>query len=75
MDSFDFALGAILSQIKKYNFLHPIGFCFHKFFPTKINYEIHDKEILAIMDVFQEWHHLFEKVQHEIIMYSNHKNL
>jgi hypothetical protein len=27
------------------------------------------------MDVFQEWHHLFEKVQHEIIMYSNHKNL
>jgi hypothetical protein len=75
MDSFDFALGAILSQIKKDNFLHPIGFCFHKFFPTKINYEIHDKEILAIMDVFQEWHHLFEKVQHEIIMYSNHKNL
>jgi hypothetical protein len=75
MDSFDFALGAIFSHIKEDNFLHPIGFHFHKFFSTKINDEIHDKEILAIMDVFQEWHHLFEKAQHEIIVYYNHKNL
>jgi hypothetical protein len=58
MDSFDFALNAILSHIKAYNFFHLIGFHFHKFFPTKIKYEIHDKEILVIMDVFQEWHHL-----------------
>jgi len=41
----------------------------------EINYEIHDKKIIAIMDAFEEWHHLFEKTQHEIIMYLNHKNL
>jgi hypothetical protein len=33
------------------------------------------KKLLAIMNAFEEWHHLFESVQHEIIMYSNHKNL
>jgi hypothetical protein len=41
----------------------------------EINYEIHDKELIAIMDAFEEWHHLLEIVQHEIIVYSNHKNL
>jgi hypothetical protein len=54
----------------------PFSFCWlHscKFFPTEINYEIHDKKLLAIMDAFEEWHHLFEGAQHEIIMYYNHK--
>jgi hypothetical protein len=27
------------------------------------------------MDAFEEWRHLLEGVQHEIIMYSDHKNL
>jgi hypothetical protein len=55
--------------------LHFIDFRFHKNFPIKINYEIHDKEFIAIVDAFEEWCHLLERVQHEIIMYSNHKNL
>jgi hypothetical protein len=37
--------------------------------------KFHDKEFLAIVDVFEEWCHLLEGVQHETIMYSNHKNL
>jgi hypothetical protein len=35
----------------------------------------HDKEFFTIMDAFEEWRHLLEGVQHETIMYSNHKNL
>jgi hypothetical protein len=42
---------------------------------VEINYKIHDKELLTIVDVFEEWRHLLEGVQHEIIMYSNHNNL
>ncbi len=41
----------------------------------EINYKIHDKELLTIVDAFEEWHHFFEGVQHEIIMYLDHKNL
>jgi hypothetical protein len=41
----------------------------------EINNEIHDKELLAIMDAFEEWCHMFERARHEIIMYSDHKNL
>ncbi len=39
-------------------------------FLVKINFVIHDKDFLAIMYVFKEWHHLFQ-VQHEIIVYSS----
>jgi len=75
MDASEFALGAILSQPREDKLLHLVGFHPCKFFPTKINYEIHDKEVLAIVDAFEEWCHLLEGVQHEIIMYFNHKNL
>jgi hypothetical protein len=59
-DAFDFALGVVLSQPKKYNLLHLVSFHFHKFSLAKINYEIHDKEPLAIVDAFEMWHRLLE---------------
>jgi hypothetical protein len=74
-DASNFVLGVILSQPEVNNFFHLVGFHFHKFFPTKINYEIHDKQFLAIVNAFEEWCHLLEGAQHEIIVYFYHKNL
>jgi len=74
-NDFDFALGFVLSQPRENNLLHLVGFHSCKFSLVDINYEIHDKELLAIMDAFEQWHHLLEGVQHEIIMYFDHKNL
>jgi hypothetical protein len=42
---------------------------------VEINYKIRDKELLAILDAFENWCHLVEEVQHKITMYSDHKNL
>jgi hypothetical protein len=67
IDVSNFEISAILSQLGKYNFFHPIGFCFCKFFLAEINYKIHDKEVLIIMDTFKEWCHLLEGTQHEIL--------
>ncbi len=74
MDAFDFALSAILSESEEDNLLNLVGFHFCKFSPLEINYEIHDKDFFAIVDAFEEWCHLLEGAQHEIIVYSNHKN-
>jgi hypothetical protein len=63
------------SQLGKNNIFHPIGFHSHKISPTEINYKIHDKELFAFMDAFEKWCHFLGKIQHEIIMYSDHKNL
>ena len=49
-DSSDFALGAILSQrFPDDNKLHPIAFLSKKLSPAELNYEIYDKEMLAIV--------------------------
>jgi len=74
-DTSDFTIGVVFFQVGQDNLLCLVNFCFHKFSPTEINYENHDKELLAIMDAFEEWCHLLEGAQHEITMYPNHKNL
>jgi hypothetical protein len=74
-DASDYALGAVLSQNRKDKQLHPIAFHSQKFTTTEINYEIHDKEFLAIVDSFQEWRHFLEGAVHPIIVYIDHKNL
>jgi hypothetical protein len=59
-DALDFALGAVLSQKGEGKRLNPVAFYSRSFFAAKINYEIHDKELLAIVDSFQEWRYLLE---------------
>ena len=39
-----------------------------------INYEIHDKELLDIMDSFEHWYHCLEGSPHHIIASNDHKN-
>ena len=53
-DAYDFALGTILSQINDDRELHPVAFHSRKFEATEINFEIHDKELLAILDSFRQ---------------------
>jgi hypothetical protein len=59
-DASDFALGSVLSQLGDDDKLYPVAFHSRKFEPTEINYEIHDKELLAIVDSFEQWHHFLE---------------
>jgi len=37
MDTFDFVVGAMLSQFEEDNLFHFISFCFRKFSPMEIN--------------------------------------
>ena len=74
-DASDFALGTVLSQPSEDGHLHPIAFHSRKFMATEINYEIHDKELLAIVDSFQEWRHFVERAQHPVMVYTDLKNL
>jgi hypothetical protein len=74
-DASDFALGAVLSQMGGDGKLHPVAFYSRKFSAAEINYEIHDKELLAIVDSFQEWRHFLEGAAHPVTVYTDHKNL
>jgi hypothetical protein len=55
--------------------LHPVAYHSRKFKPAEINYDIHDKEMLAIVVAFKEWEHMLKSVAGEITVYTDHKNL
>jgi len=46
-----------------------------KFQPAEINYEIHDKELLAVVDAFKHWRRYCEGATHQIHDFSDHQNL
>ena len=75
VDASDFVLDSLLFQYGEDGRLHPIAYCSSKFSTAEINYEIHDKKLLAIIDAFEEWCHLFEGAQHTTTVYTDHKNL
>lgn len=55
-DASDYAIGAVLNQINPDdNLPHPIAFFSRKLLPAEMNYQIHDKELLAIIDSFKHW--------------------
>jgi hypothetical protein len=54
-DSSNFALGAGLSQKGPNQILYPIAYHSQKFSSANINYEIHDKELLVVVDSYKIW--------------------
>ena len=74
-DTSDFALRSILSLQGDTEELHPMAFHSCKFDAAEINYEIHDKEFLATVDAFVQWRHFLEGSPHQVIVFSDHKNL
>jgi len=71
----DFAIGAVLSQRDEDGRLQPVVFHSQKFQPAEINYEIHDKELLAIVDAFKHWRRYCEGATHQVQVFSDHQNL
>ncbi|EGN91147.1 hypothetical protein SERLA73DRAFT_157591, partial [Serpula lacrymans var. lacrymans S7.3] len=55
-DASDFAVGAVLSQ-KQNDKFRPIAFLSKALTPAERNYEIYDKEMLAVMTALDEWRH------------------
>jgi hypothetical protein len=53
-DVSDFALGAILSQFGIDGSLHPVAFYSRKLISAKINYQVYDKDLLAIITAFKQ---------------------
>lgn len=74
-DASDFAIGGVLSQPDASGTLHPVAYYSRKFNEHELNYEIYDKEMLAIVEAFKEWRRYLEGAQHTITVYTDHKNL
>jgi hypothetical protein len=53
-DTSDYISAGILSQYDDEGVLYPVAFFSKKHSPAKCNYEIYDKELMAIIRAFEE---------------------
>jgi len=74
-DASDYALTAILSIVNKDNEVHPVAFHSRTFTVAELNYDTHDKELLAIFEAFKIWQHYLEGLAYSIDVVTDHKNL
>ncbi|KAG1536699.1 hypothetical protein G6F49_012934 [Rhizopus delemar] len=74
-DASDFAIAGVLSQYGSDSLLHPVAFYSRKLNTTEVNYDIYDKELLAIIECFKTWRHYLQGAFHQITVYTDHKNL
>ena len=74
-DASDYTFASILLQPDTEHLLHPVSYYSRKFTPAEINYKIHDKELMAIVESFQDMHSWLIGSPHPISVISDHQNL
>ena len=74
-DASDQVLDSVLSQRNESENLHLVAFHSHKFTDSELNYEIHVKELLAIVKAFKQWKTYLKESKNSVQVYMNHKNL
>jgi Reverse transcriptase (RNA-dependent DNA polymerase)/RNase H-like domain found in reverse transcriptase/Integrase zinc binding domain/Chromo (CHRromatin Organisation MOdifier) domain len=75
-DSSDVASGAVLSQQSDSDDKwHPVAFYSKSLSAVERNYDIYDKEMLAVIRAMEEWRHFLEGAKYTFEVWTDHKNL
>jgi hypothetical protein len=74
-DASDWASGGVLSQIDDEGYLRPVAYFSSKHSASECNYEIYDKELLAIIKSLEEWRPELQGTQEPFEIITDHKNL
>ena len=75
VDASDLVVGGELSQPDAHGVWKPVAFFSTKMDPAECNYEIYDKELLAIIRAFEEWRPELEGAEDPVSVVTDHKNL
>ena len=74
-DASDYVSGGILSQYNENDVLHSVAYFSKKHSPAECNYEIYNKELMAIVRAFKEWRPELEGSLTPVKVITDHKNL
>src|SRR5277367_1375022 len=73
-DASDYAIGSVLSQLQKGKW-HPVAFLSKSLNSTERNYEIYDREMMAIMVSLSEWRQYLLDADQVFEIWTDHLNL
>ena len=71
----DYTMGGVLLIECEDGLWRPVAFLSKSLNETERNYEIHDKEMLAIIRGLENWRHLLENAHFKFEIWTDHKNL
>ena len=74
-DASNWATGGVLSQVDDAGNRRPVAFHSRKNLPAECNYDIHDKELLAVIRCLQEWDAELRSLNQPFTVLTDHKNL
>jgi len=74
-DASDYVMGGVLSLKGKDGRWRLVAFISKSLNATEQNYEIHDKEMLAVIRCLEAWRHYLEGAKLEFEIWMDHKNL
>jgi len=75
VDASDYVTEGVLSIKCEDGKWRPVAFISKSLNATKRNYEIHDKEMLAVIRCLEAWRHYLEGAKLEFEIWTDHKNL
>ena len=75
VDVSDFATGGVLSMKCEDEKWRPVAYISKSLNEAKRNYEIHDKEMLAIIRCLEAWRHFLKEAKDQFEIWIDHKNL
>ena len=76
VDASNSGVGAVLSQRSALdNKLHPCSFFSRRLSSAETNYDVGNRELLAVVLALQEWRHWLEGAAHPFIVWTDHRNL
>jgi len=71
----DFAMDGVLSMKCEDERWRPVAYISKLLNKAERNYEIHDKEMLVIIQCLETWRHFLERVKDQFEIWTDHKNL
>ena len=74
-DASKYASGGVLTQADSNGDRHPISYLSKSFNQAERNYQVYDRELLAIIRALQEWRHFVLGSPHPVTVLSDHQNL
>jgi len=74
-DALNYAIGGVLSMKCSDELWRPVAFISKSLSNTERNYEIHNKEMLAVVRCLEMWRHFLEGTVVKFEIWTDHKNL